>query len=67
MVYEFKCKEHGTFNIEQSILDEHKLKCPTCGAECKRVYSTFRWMWAGAAFRPDGSYRQDRDYDILKG
>jgi putative FmdB family regulatory protein len=67
MLYQFKCREHGTFEVSQPILSEHKADCPECGKECQRVYSRLQWIWAGEAYRPDGSKREDNDYAILKG
>ena len=67
MTYEFECEKHGTFEVNQPMLSEHKLDCPECGSECQRIYSELNHILAGSAFRPDGSYRQDEDYAILKG
>jgi len=67
MIYEFNCREHGGFLVEQPMLSEHKAKCPVCEVEGQRQYSTFKVIWAGSAYRPDGSLRQDKDYAILKG
>lgn len=68
MLYEFKCSEHGTFEINQSILAEHRANCPLCGQPAQRVYSLLQWIWAGNAYRPDGSLREDKDYaEVMRG
>ena len=67
MLYEFLCGHCGKFDVRQSLDSEHKADCPQCGGPGQRIYSSFQWMWANSVFRKDGSYRQDSDYDILKG
>ena len=67
MFYQFSCPKHGSFEIRQPIEADHKANCPECGAEGQRIYSELLMIWANSAFRPDGSYREDKDYDILKG
>ncbi len=67
MFYQFRCNEHGEFEVEQPLLAEHKATCPECGKEGQRIFSQLQWKWANSVFRPDGSYRQDDDYAILKG
>ena len=38
MRYDFKCTEHGVFEIKQSLSDHTgQYKCPTCGDESKQV------------------------------
>ena len=61
MIYQFKCQEHGVFEVEQLMLSQHRAKCQ-CGAEGQRIYSTLEWIWVGSAYRPDGSLREDKDY-----
>lgn len=67
MIYQFRCRSHGMFEVKQSLLAEHKAGCPECGASGQRVYPMLQWIWAGEAFRPDGSKREDKDYSVLKG
>jgi putative FmdB family regulatory protein len=67
MTYQFCCEEHGLFEVKQPILSEHKANCPTCGKQAQRIYSRTEWIWAGSAYRPDGSLREDNDYARLKG
>jgi len=62
MLYQFKCKNHGEFEVRQSILAEHKANCSKCGKEAQRVYSPVKHFWKGNAFRSDGSLREDKDY-----
>ncbi len=62
MIYEFNCDKHGSFEVNQPMLSEHKADCPKCGSPCHRKFSRLEWIWADAAFRKDGSYRQDKDY-----
>jgi putative FmdB family regulatory protein len=62
MLYEYKCRTHGVFEVNQPITAEHKADCPDCGKPAQRVFTTLAWKWAGAAYRPDGSLRQDKDY-----
>ena len=66
MKYQFRCKNHGVFMIEQSIFADHVAKC-RCGLEGQRIYSRLSWIWAGEAYRSDGSRREANDYAILKG
>lgn len=67
MFYQFRCQEHGEFVIRQSINEEHKASCAVCGSPAQRIYLSFQWMWGNSVFRPDGSYREDKDYAMLKG
>ena len=67
MIYQFRCKEHGEFEVNQPMLSEHKTDCPECSEPCQRVYSPLKHIWADSVFRPDGSFREDKDYAILKG
>lgn len=37
MKYDFKCEEHGLFEVEQRISETTKThKCPHCEAECPK-------------------------------
>ena len=67
MLYDFKCPEHGTFTVKQSMLADHVASCPECGWPAQRIYSSLDHIWAGSVFRPDGSYRQDKDYAEVGG
>ena len=68
MTYEFLCPSCGyEFEVKQPMLTEHEALCPVCRNPARRVYSPPIWMWADSAFRKDGSYREDKDYAILKG
>ena len=68
MKYDFKCKEHGWFEVEQSITEEHEANCPECHKPAQRIFSTLEVIWAGSAYRPDGSLRPDSDYaPVMKG
>jgi len=35
--YDYKCKEHGVFELKQRMKDHAKGNCPTCGSECNQV------------------------------
>lgn len=35
--YDYRCTEHGEFELKQSMKDHAKGNCPTCGSECKQV------------------------------
>lgn len=63
MIYEFFCRIHGKFELNQSMMSEHKANCPECNLPMQRVYSIPTWHYGDAWFRPDGSYRQDKDYE----
>lgn len=40
MRYDFKCAEHGIFEVEQRITETTKTHpCPECGAECPKHFS----------------------------
>ncbi|MFA5429911.1 MAG: zinc ribbon domain-containing protein [Candidatus Omnitrophota bacterium] len=68
MFYDFKCRTHGVFTVSQPIASEHKADCPRCNKPAARVFSNLQWIWAGSAYRPDGSLRQDKDYaPVMKG
>ena len=68
MIYQFKCKTHGKFEVKQSIFDEHEADCPKCKQPAQRIYSNLQWIWNNTAYRPDGSLRQDKDYaPVMKG
>ncbi|MDD5703883.1 MAG: zinc ribbon domain-containing protein [Dehalococcoidales bacterium] len=67
MIYEFKCKKHGIFEVNQSINEEHKAKCPVCKQPGQRLFSSHEVIWAGSVYREDGSRREEKDYAILKG
>ena len=62
MIYEFKCQKHGLFEVNQPLFSEHKANCPECGLLAQRKYHSLDWVWAHSVFRPDGSYREDKDY-----
>jgi putative FmdB family regulatory protein len=62
MKYEYKCQKHGTFEIKQSLFEEHKADCPECGLTAQRIYANLQWIWAYSVYRPDGSRREDKDY-----
>ncbi len=62
MQYLFRCEQHGDFEISQPITAEHRYTCPECGAECRRIFTTLQWIWAGTRYREDGSRREDKDY-----
>jgi len=36
-LYDYKCTEHGYFELKQSMKDHAKGNCPTCAIECKQV------------------------------
>jgi putative FmdB family regulatory protein len=38
--YDYKCEEHGYFELKQSMKDHARGDCPTCGSECKQVVRT---------------------------
>ena len=61
MLYEFRCPEHGSFEVNQPITAEHRLYCPKCGVECQRVYSLLQWIWADPFLHwDDKKYREQR-------
>ena len=67
MLYEFNCREHGEFEVNQPIMAEHKANCLECGQPAQRIYHTLEWIWAGEAYRPDGSKREEKDYAPVYG
>ncbi len=68
MFYEFTCEDCGTFEVNQSMLSDHKSNCPQCGKEAQRIYAVLEVVWAGEAYRPDGSRREHDDYtSVMKG
>lgn len=67
MVYEYFCPKHGSFEVRQPINADHIARCPQCGALGIRQFGAHEVVWAGSAYRPNGSRRQDEDYARLKG
>lgn len=67
MRYDFNCREHGIFEVQQPILEEHKADCPQCGEEAQRIYSALEVIWGGSLYRPDGSRREHDDYAQVMG
>ncbi len=55
-IYEFRCKEHGRFEVKQSINDVHRAKCPKCGKQGERIYVPLRHVWPGSAEIKEESY-----------
>lgn len=35
--YDYRCKEHGTFELQQRMKDHARAHCPTCGSDSKQV------------------------------
>jgi putative FmdB family regulatory protein len=35
--YDYKCTEHGYFELKQSMKDHARGECPTCRSDCKQV------------------------------
>ena len=35
--YDYRCKEHGAFELFQSMKDHARADCPTCGSGSKQV------------------------------
>lgn len=50
MRYDFKCEEHGIFEIEQRMSETTKTySCPECGAECPKHIGVAMFNCAKAA------------------
>lgn len=60
MIYEFRCSEHGVFEVDQPMMVEHKANCPECDKPTKRVYSPTPHYWDSPKplFHKDGSYEE---------
>jgi putative FmdB family regulatory protein len=41
-IYQFKCEEHGDFDVVQEMNAVHKAICPICEEEARRVYTPIR-------------------------
>lgn len=68
MLYEFKCpKGHGSFEVEQDMLADHKADCPKCQLPAQRIFPRLEVIWSGSIYRPDSSLRQDEDYAEVMG
>ena len=37
--YEYRCQEHGRFEVKQPIFDKHEANCPNCGKPAERRIS----------------------------
>jgi len=35
--YDYRCEEHGYFELQQRMADHAEGECPTCGTVCKQV------------------------------
>ena len=55
MIYQFKCSQHGYFEVRQGILEEHKAWCPLCFREGERIYSDVIHYWPDVLWNKDGS------------
>lgn len=50
MKYDFRCEEHGVFEINQRITETTKTTaCPTCGAECPKHIGVVNFICPPAA------------------
>ena len=38
--YDYRCDDHGIFELQQRMKDHAKGVCPTCGSECKQVITS---------------------------
>lgn len=43
-VYEFSCREHGRFDVVQSMSADHSALCPQCKKPAIRVYEPIAFM-----------------------
>ena len=55
MIYQYKCKEHGMFEVRQRMEEKHKANCPKCGQFAQRLYSDVIHYWPDCLWNPDGS------------
>ena len=60
MIYQFRCSEHGDFEVNQSMLEEHIANCPVCNTPAQRVYLPPIHYWPDVLWHNDGS-RQSPD------
>ena len=60
MIYQFRCRAHGKFEVEQGMTEEHKASCPKCNAPAQRVYLPVIHYWPDVLWNKDGS-RQSPD------
>ena len=37
-LYDYKCAEHGVFELQQKMVSHAKAKCPHCGKTSKQVF-----------------------------
>ena len=51
MRYDYECKNHGIFDLEQRMADDHlEADCPHCGHPAKRKFTPLRFefnFWYG--------------------
>jgi len=38
--YDYRCQEHGVFELKQRMKDHAEGVCPTCGSVCKQAITT---------------------------
>ena len=54
-IYQFRCEEHGYFEIKQGMMDNHIAQCPECGMWMRRVYTSAPFQFGKADYNKDGS------------
>jgi len=60
MIYIFRCSQHGQFEDNQPMNQEHIANCPVCSQPTQRVYLPLDYYWPNDLWNPDGS-RQSPD------
>ena len=60
MVYVYKCKDHGIFEVKQHILDKHIAYCPSCGKRGDRLLFPVGHYYDNPKplYHKDGSYEE---------
>jgi len=52
-IYQYRCKEHGTFEVISPMPGNDFENCPNCGGEAKRIIApvnhTFGWRLSDAS------------------
>lgn len=53
--YDFRCDQHGVFEVKQEMLQVHRTVCPKCGEYAQRIYTPVIHYWPDVLWNKDGS------------
>ena len=62
-LYEFVCHEHGSFEVEQPMLAEHKANCPVCKKPARRIFTPLPVHWGFTL--TESSHHEGNDDELI--